>query len=132
VILSGEHVGLDDRLGLVIVSRHGEHGGQALEIGQSRVVGLNIRADRHILYTVGLMIAGRPGGRPGKALLQCLRNNVVEQVVGYLMRVRSAGHGHAVDVLPGLGGERRIVCLRGERMRITRINERRQIGRRIT
>ena len=131
MILSGEHVGLDDRLGLVIVSPHGEHGGQALEIGQSRVVGLNIRADRHILYAVGLMIAGRPGGRSGKALLQCVRN-VVEQVVGNLMRVRSAGHGHAVDVLPGLGGERRIVCLRGERMRITRINERRQIGRRIT
>ena len=46
------------------------------------------------------------------------------------MRVRSAGHGYAVDVLPGLGGG--IVCLRGERMRITRIDERRQIGRRVT
>ena len=77
------------------------------------------------------MIAGRRRRRgPAKPCFGI--RNVVEQVVGYLMRVRSAGHGHAVDVLPGLGGERRIVCLRGERMRIARINERRQIGRRIT
>ena len=103
----------------------------ASEIGQDRVVGLNVRADRHILYAVGLMIAGRPGGRSGKGLVHCVGNGV-EQVVGNLMRVRSAGHGHAVDVLPGLGGERSIVCLRGERMRITRIDERRQIGRRVT
>ena len=69
------------------------------------------------------------GGR-GKALLQCVRN-VVEQVVGNLMRVRSAGHGHAVDVLPGLGGENCLPARRAD-AKITRINKRRQIGRRIT